>query len=544
MARSATRPSAARRQRLPRLRCAVWLAVLTIAICRVPAMAVSFTWATDGDVGAMDPDTRNETVQLSFLANIYEPLVRRNRTLGLEPALAENWKQISQTQWRFHLRHGVTWQDGLPLTADDVVFSWHRSIANSSGMRSALPGIRNVTAVDADTVDIVTKRPMPLLLQELTTFLIMSKAWCQKHDAAVPVLIDDNQHNYATDHAMGTGPFELVLRQPGRRIVLRQNRKWWDTPPQIDRAELDVIGDPVRRVAALLAGKVDMLYAVPPASVDQLAHAAGIRLMESPDLRTIFLGMQEARAELDERDPQERNPFKQRLVREAVLLSIDEPAIVRHVMHGLAHPTALMWGPGVFGYDPALDKRPAVDLAKARADLQQAGYPHGFTVRFDCSDDRYVNDAAICQRVTGMLARVGIDARLHLEDKTALFRRIGMPAYRAGLFLLGWTPSTYDAFDTLYSLAATRKLPRGMWNCGGFSDPALDQLIDRIGGEFNPALRGQEIDDAARIIQQDVAFIPLHQQMIVWAVRQRFGLVQPADDYLPLRYVTVASPEK
>src|ERR1700760_3417502 len=118
-----------------------------------PAGAATFRWANDGDVNAMDPATRQETVQLSFLSNIYEPLVRRNRNLGLEPALATSWEQTSTTVWRFHLRPGVKWQDGSVFTADDVVFTLKRVQAPNSAMRAPLSVVKEARRIDDVTVE-------------------------------------------------------------------------------------------------------------------------------------------------------------------------------------------------------------------------------------------------------------------------------------------------------------------------------------------------------------------------------------------------------
>ena len=186
------------------------LGALLASVAFRPALAADFKWANDGDVGAMDPYTRQETVQLSFLSNIYEPLVRWNRDLKLEPALAASWEQTSPTVWRFHLRPNVKWQDGSPFTADDVVFSLQRILAKTSVMRAPMGAVKEARKVDDLTVDFETTQPDPIFLQEQTNFFIMSKAWCEAHNATEPVLIDASKdENFAVRNAMGTGPFKL-----------------------------------------------------------------------------------------------------------------------------------------------------------------------------------------------------------------------------------------------------------------------------------------------------------------------------------------------
>src|ERR1700753_3908544 len=140
------------------------------------AHAATFRWANDGDVNAMDPATRQETVQLSFLANIYEPLARRNRDLKLEPALATSWEQPSPTVWRFHLRPGVKWQDGSPFSADDVVFTLKRVLSPDSSMRTPMASVKEARKIDDLTVEFETLQPDPIFPQKQTNLLIMSKA--------------------------------------------------------------------------------------------------------------------------------------------------------------------------------------------------------------------------------------------------------------------------------------------------------------------------------------------------------------------------------
>ncbi|HQT78045.1 MAG: ABC transporter substrate-binding protein [Rhodospirillales bacterium 20-64-7] len=512
---------------------------LTAALSIAPAGAATFRWANDGDVNAMDPATRQETVQLSFLSNIYEPLVRRNRTLALEPALATSWEQTSSTVWRFHLRPDVKWQDGSQFTADDVVFSLKRIQAKTSSMRAPLSVVKDVRKIDDMTVDFETFMPDPIFLQEQTGLLIMSKAWCEAHNATEPALIGKDD-NYALHHAMGTGPYRLVSREPDRKTVVERNPLWWDKPQNnVDRVEFNVIASAPTRVAALLSGEVDMIYSVPPQDIARIKRTGGLKVLQTPELRTIYLGFNESRDELPTSDIKGKNPWRDPKVREAVALAIDEPAIAKRIMLGLGRPTWEMWGPGVNGYDAALDVRPKPDPAKAKALLQDAGYPNGFRVGMDCPNDRYVMDEQICTAIVSMLARIGIKVDLNAQTKTKFFSKINSPNYDTDFFLLGWTPATYDAHNVLYTLLGSRNGKRGEVNDGGYSNHDLDTLIDRIGVETDQAKRDAMIHDAIRIVQRDLPTVPLHQQAIVWASKQNVDIAQPADNYLPFRYVTV-----
>ena len=521
---------------LPRLA----LLGLLLGAAAVPAAsAATFRWANNGDVTAMDPDTLQETVQLSFLSNIYEPLVQRNAELKLEPALAVKWEQVSPTDWRFHLRPGVKFQDGAPFTSADVVFSAERLLNKASAMRNVLGMIKEVKADGPLTVDFITKRPDPIFPQEQTNLLIMSKAWCEKHDATAPAVLGAGD-NYAIHHAMGTGPYKLVSREPDRKTVVEYNKLWWGKlKGNATKVEFDVIKNDSTRVAALLSGQVDMIYTVPPQDMARIAHAPGLRIIEHPELRTIYLGFDVSRPQLLTSNVKGKNPFQDVRVRKAFALAIDEDLIAKRVMLGMAHPTWLMWGKGVNGYDPKLDVRPKTNVAEAKKLLAEAGYPKGFTVGFDCPNDRYVMDEQICTAITSMLGRIGVKVNLDAQTKAKFFAKILAPKYDTDFYLLGWTPATYDAENVLYTLLGTRDGVRGEVNAGGYSNPKLDALIEKIGTETNEAKRDAMIDDAARIIQQDVPVIPLHQQVIVWAARKGVSVVQPADNNFPYRYIDV-----
>jgi len=521
------------------LRSALLAIVLGGMLAASPGRAATLRWANDGDVNAMDPATRQETVQLSFLANIYEPLVRRNRDLGLEPALAVSWEQTSPTVWRFHLRPGVKWQDGSPFSAADVAFTLTRIQSKNSSMRAPLSPVKTARVIDDLTVEFETFLPDPILLQEQTNLLIMSKAWCEAHNATEPVTIGQ-EDNYALHYAMGTGPFRLVSREPDRRTVVEKNPGWWDTPKHnLDRVEFDVIGSAPTRVAALLSGEVDMIYSVPPQDMARIKQTEGLKLLETPEMRTVYLGFDQSRDELPSSDVKGKSPFRDVRVRQAVALAIDEPTIASRVMRGLGRPTWEMWGPGVNGYDAASDVRPKPDPARAKQLLANAGYPSGFRVGLDCPNDRYVMDEQICTAVVAVLARIGIKVDLNAQTKARFFTKILSPNYDTDFWLLGWTPGTYDAHNVLYTLLATRDGKRGEVNVGGYSNPSLDALTDRIGVETDPAKRMELIKQSIEIIQKEVPALPLHQQVIVWAAKNNVDLVQPADNFFPYRFVHV-----
>jgi len=507
------------------------------------AAAKTFKWANDGDANSMDPYARNETFLLNFVLNIYEPLIRRDRTLKLEPALATEWSQPSPTVWRFKLRPNVKFQDGTPFTADDVVFSYTRAAGGGSNIKSYFASVKAVTKVDDLTVDIETHTPNPILTEEITNWGIMSKAWAEKHNAVVAADLTKSEESYATRNAMGTGPFMIKERDPDVKTVLVPNPGWWDKPTHnLTEAVFFRIANDATRIAALLSGEVDFVYTVPPQDVDRIRRQAGLKIVEGPELRTIYLGMDQKRDVLLESSVKDKNPFKDRRVRQAIYQAIDLDAIRTRVMRGQASTTGLLLGAGVNGFNPALNGRLApLDIEAGKRLLAEAGYPNGFEVTMDCPNDRYVNDEQICQAVVAMLSRIGLKVNLNAQTRARFFAKVNAPGFNTSFYLLGWTPATYDAHNVLLNLVHSQDNARGrgQFNNGGYSNPALDTLTDEVAAELDPAKRQALIDRANTLLREDFGYVPLHQQVIIWAMRQTVEVVQLADNFMPLRFVTV-----
>ncbi len=523
-------------------------AVLAVGWGALPADAKTFKWANSGDVSSMDPYARQETFLLTFNSNIYEPLVRRDKDLKLEASLATKWGQIDPTTWFFDLRQGVKFSDGTPFTADDVVFSVNRANGPGSNLGSNFVSMKEIRKVNDYRVEVTTKYPDPLLADKWSAIGIMSKKWCEANNAVNAAEMTKNEENFATRNAMGTGPFVLKERKAGERTVLGANPTWWDKPVHnLTEVIFTPVPNPATRVAALKAGDIDMMYEVPPADTESLKKDPNIKVLEGPETRIVYLGMDQERNELLESNVKGKNPFKDKRVREAIYRSIDVNAIKRTVMRGQSFPTALMVAPGINGYMKDLDKRPPLlKPDEAKKMLADAGYPDGFEVGMDCPNDRYVNDEKICQAVVSMLAKIGVKVNLRAQTRNLYFAKIlrkgDFSPGQTSFFMLGWSPATtYDVHNVFESLIETpnAKTKKGQFNAGGYSNPALDKLADAMEQETDKAKRDDMIRQATKLYVDDYAYIPLHQQAVVWATRKNIELVQPADNTFPLRFVTV-----
>ncbi len=503
------------------------------------AHAETFRWAFQGDVGMMDPYGLFETMTLGFHTNIYEGLVRRGREFQLEPSLATAWEQTAPDRWRFVLRKGVLFHGGEPFTADDVVFSFERINKPGSDFASLLATIKTVEKIDDHTVDIVTDGPDAMLVHKLTAWLIMSETWTKENGAEDPTDVRAGKENYATRHANGTGPFKLTVREPDVRTVLVPFEDWWDAPQHnVTDAIFTPIGADATRIAALLSGELDMAYPVPLQDVRRVDRTPGVTVLQGPELRTIFLGMDQRRDELLESNVKGANPFKDKRVRMAMFQAIDIDAIERKIMRGAATPTGLMIAPDITGFDPVRNDRFAQDLDAARALMAEAGYGDGFEVGMDCPNDRYVNDEAICQAVAASLAKIGIKVNLLAQTKSKFFAKV--LSFDTSFYLLGWSPAALDGFNAIYNLIMTRgERGQGKFNLGGYSNADIDSLGVRIQREVDLDRRNALIGEALEIHKQDVGHIPLHQQALAWGIRESIGVSQFPNNILDLRWVTV-----
>lgn len=495
------------------------------------ADANTFRWANDGDVNSMDPYARNETFLLTFLGNVYEPLVRRDRELRVEPALAVRWEQPSPTVWRFHLRPDVKFHDGTAFTAEDVVFSVARAKGQGSNVSAKLATVTEARVVDPLTVELVTAQPNPILLEEIADFFIMSKRWAEANNAVQAADLTRREENYATRNANGTGPFRVVTREPDQRTVLEPNPNWWDRAEHnLTRVEFNVIANAATRVAALLSGEVDMVYTVPPQDVERIGRTSGFRIHQKAELRTIFLGFDQQRDQLLKSDVQGRNPFKDVRVRRAFVQAIDVEAIRSRVMRGNSIVTGTLFPPQVNGYSREQDVRLPFNADRARALLAEAGYPQGFEVTLDCPNNRYINDEQICQAVAAMWTRVGVTTRLNAMPLANFFPKIQRED--TSIYLLGWGVPTLDALYSIQSLLASKdgEPGNGIWNYGNYANPRVDELTRIIKNEGDPEKRTAAIHEVLRIYREDVPHIPLHHQMIPWAMRSTVSIPHMANN--------------
>lgn len=511
-----------------------------LALSAIQIHAKTFKWSSASDIPTWDIHSQNNALSNGIHAAVYESLVYYNsRTFKPEPLLAASWNQISPTQLRVTLRTGVKFHDGSPFTADDAVFSLERAMAPTSNFKVYTEGISRVVKVNANTLDIITSGPNPVLINQLTELRMMSKAWAEKNRTTAPKDIKTQDENFAHRNAMGTGPFMLKEWQPDQRLVLTRNPNYWG---KIDSNVTEIVYNPIRatatRMAALLSGEVDFVLDPSPQDLPRVRSNANLAVLDGVENRTIFLGMDQHRNELVGSNIKGKNPLKDVRVRKALYQAIDINTIHRVTMRGQSQVTGALVAPQVAGWTDSVHTRFPFDEAAARNLLAEAGYKDGFEVDFACPNNRYINDEAICQAVTAMWAKIGVRAKLRTMPLVTYFPMI--QRYEASIYMLGWGVPTFDALYSLQSLVRTVGTGGdGNYNVGRYSNPKMDAIVDRAKTETDPFIRPRLLTEALQLQNDDVAHIPLHNQVIPWAMKRNVSVVHRADNRLDWRLVKV-----
>jgi len=503
------------------------------------AYAETLRIASQGDATSLDPHSHNESFTNYFLANVYEGLVARDRNFKIAGQLAESWEQVDGTTWRFKLRPGVTFHNGSSFAADDVIFSMERALSETSNFKHVLASVESFIAIDDMTVELKTKAPNPILLNDLLDLMILDKQWAEANSAQEPINLQAEEKAFSATNANGTGPFSVVSRAQGEKTTLAANEAYWAEMGNVTEVVFTPINNAATLVSALLSGEVDLVMPLPLQDIPRVESAEGVKVVSSAEARTMYLGMDQWREQIIE-SPVEGNPFLDLRVRQAFAHAVDAQAIIDRVMQGQATLATQYVMDKVNGYNPDLT-RLEYNVETAKSLLAEAGYPDGFELTMDCSTDRYVNDGQICQAIVSLLARVNVKVNLIAQPKAQFFPKVVAPNFGTSFFLLSWTPSTMDSLNVFQNVLGTRDLDNGVgaWNISGCSIPEADAIAAEAAVTMDAAVREQMLQDAMALMVENVCLVPLHVQQLVWGAGDNIEVVQHPTFEFPLEYYSV-----
>lgn len=503
------------------IRKTILLSALALGFAGVSGLAQArdLTVALRTEPSSMDPLFHSLTPNIQMSETIFDPLVRTDANAKPIPALAESWT-VDGNVWLFKLRPNVKFSDGSPFTADDVVFTYARvpKVPNSpSSFSLFLSSVAKVEAVDSLTLKITTKGPSPVLLANLSQVSIMSKKDASGSAPEGKTTVELNRG----DGLVGTGPYKFVSWKRGDEIVLARNDNYWGKKPAWDKVIYRPISNPAARVAALLAGDVDLVEDPPTDDLPRLTKNKALTVQETPSLRVIYLAMNQSK----EVPPgmtgtHGKNALQDKRVREALSLALDRKAIVQRIMGGVAKPAAnLLAYPG-FGASKKLSEVPSSDPVKAKKLLAEAGYPNGFSISLGSPAGRYTNDKNIAQAAAAMWARIGVKTDVQTMAPPVFFKQ--RDTYAFSSYLGGWAVTSGEMLNPLNALVVTpnKELGLGTTNRSHYSNPELDTLVLQASKTLDDAKRSELLQKAGNTAMADYAILPVHFELSVWAMKK------------------------
>ncbi len=481
--------------------------------------AAALTIAIGGSITSADPHFFNASPNNMLAMHIFDALTDRDARARVQPGLAREWRLLDDNLWEFTLREGVTWHDGRPFTADDVLFTFSRAgnvPGSPGGFGSFMRSFARVEAPGPHTLRIHTSRATPTLLSDLASIFIVSRHVGQG------ATTDDYNSGRAT---VGTGPYRLVSHRPGDRTELVRNEAHWRGPEPWARVSYRFIANDSARTAALLAGDVDIIDQISLTDVPRLRREARVTVSEVPSLRVVHVGPDYSRTTAppgvtdNAGNPLPVNPFLDVRVRRALNALINRQALVTAAMDGLA-TAAGQWLPaGVYSFDPATPP-PAFDPEGARRLLAEAGYPQGFRLVLSTPNDRFPNDARLAQGLAQMWTRGGIQTAVDAIPWASFSARGARQEF--GMALTSWGSTTGEGLSFAVNILQTfnPQARTGAANTRRHSNAEFDAMADAAAAIMDDVARERAIQGLVRWSAQNVPMFPLLHLTNFWGLRR------------------------
>lgn len=491
-----------------------WLGASVLALSSLAVQAADIRVGFGLDALTLDPGNHRARETETIIRNMYDGLLTRDPKMKVVPELAASWKQVDPTTYEFKLKQGVKFHSGDEMTAEDVKFTFDRLIKKNmidgkSSPRAGLLGpLKDVVVVDKYTVRFLLDSPWAILPSMLPFQEVVSKAFVQKvGDAGMAT-----QEN-------GTGPFKLVSWRRGDSITMERFAGYYggsaEIPPvgaaKVDRVIFKIIPENSSRVAALLAGDVDIATELPPHMIKQIEASQNAVVMKVRGTRSFFVSLNNTKP-----------PFNNPLVRQAANHALDKKLLIARILQNTATPINGVLSPDAFGFDPTLksyDYNPAL----AKQLLAKAGFPNGIDVTLDVEG----SFAETAQAIGSLLTKAGIRTKVVVGEGTVLKTRWLQDKNKTGdMWLTSWGNGSLDPEDIFAPTLRTND--RG--NSAGYSSGVVDGLLSAASTEIDPAKRADLFVKAQKQVNADAPWIFLWVPEDVYGVSKRLKGWQPSAD--------------
>ncbi|RDH79866.1 ABC transporter substrate-binding protein [Mycolicibacterium moriokaense] len=441
--------------------------------------------AIGGEPDQLDPNKTSAYFSFEVLENVYDTLVEPDANLEMRPALAESWDVTpDQLTWTFHLRPGVKFHDGSPMTADDVVYTYRRISDEQLTNSDKLSAVSDVRATDPATVVLRLKQPTPNLLTNLGGFKGM--AIVQRKNV---------ESGQITTHPIGTGPFAFVGQKSGDSITLDANPDYWGGAPKVSGVVFRFIPEPSTALSALQAGEIDWTDSIPTQRVHQLSDDDSINLAVTPSNDYWYLALNEA-----------RKPWNDVRVRQAIAYAIDRDSIVAATSYGTAAKNELAIPKGSFWYTD-YDKY-SYDIEQAKRLLSEANAaPKTLDMLVT---NEYPQTVTAAQIIADNLAPLRITVNIRTVDFATWLDQQNRGQF--DMLMMGWL-GNIDPDDYYYAQHHTG----GSSNAQKYSNPEVDRLLDAGRVETDKDARAEIYRKAATIIADQCSYIYLYNPSVIQA---------------------------
>jgi peptide/nickel transport system substrate-binding protein len=468
---------------MKKVQTALWVVALVLTLT-MPALAKDqWVIAFGEEPYTLNPAGKGALAAVSDYVqiHIYDALVDfTGPDLTLRPMLATRWENPNPTTWRFHLRRGVKFHNGDPLTAEDVKFTIDTQLANKGGTINAYLGATEAArVVDPYTIEITTKTPFPALLFNLTRVHILPRAY------------DKIGADAFAAKPIGSGPYRFVEWQRGQRIVLDVNGEYWGGQPTPKRLVFRPIVDPSTRAAELRAGGVDIISNPPIPQVKELS-AGDTMVVTVPGARVIAYPINTL-----------QKPLNDVRIRRALNHAVDRETIVKSLLQGFGKATGQPFTTGWLGYDPEIKPYP-YDPAQARRLLAEAGYPTGFEVTWNISTGAFLADKEIAEAASAMLGQVGIRARLVPTERAKIQRDLQSSTFD-GITAGQWGTVAESDIMVRWFFSKPRIFTPEL-------DAKLNQLVTTAASELDRDKRTRVYQELSRFAHDEALWLFIHHQ--------------------------------
>jgi len=466
----------------------------------------------------LDPRVGTDAQSERIAGLLFDGLVNRDEHFNLVPALAERWEVPDPLTYIFHLRRGVRFSDGRPLTARDVTWTFD-SILTGTVLTPKAGSYRLVDHIDTPddaTVIFHLKEPYSTLLWNLSNPTI----------GIVPAGsgADFNQH------LVGSGPFRLVRLEQDKEVIIERNPLYWGTPARIARVLFAVVPDTTTRALELRKGSADVeINALTADMVATIEKQRQLEVIHSPGSTYAYLAF-------NLRDP----ILKDVRVRQAIAYAIDRGPMIHYLWRDMARPAASVLPPEHWAYDGEV-RTYAHDPARARQLLDAAGYTERNGVRFHLTMKTSTEEstrlmAAVLQQ---QLREAGIALDIRTFEFATFYSDVQKGAFQ--LFSLRWVGGNEDP-DIFEHVFSSTSFPPKRGNRGFYSNPRVDELIDDARCTVDRDRRKRDYDAIQRIVAEELPYVNLwyFDNVLVHSARVRNLEVSSAGNYDFLKTVELA----